>query len=98
MVKLGLNFCLLSITISFFGFCRTSVVLNLQHFYLSFMYRSFFQRGTEELHLTAIYTLRQKPKRVNVFNFVLHMALTYAAWTRGTPTPISLTIYNISPH
>ena len=36
--------------------------------------------------------------KVNVFNFVLHMARTYAAWNRGTPTPISLTIYNISPH
>ena len=88
MVKLGLNFCLLSITISFFVFCRTSVVLNVQHFYLSFMYRSFFQRGTEELHLTAIYTLRQKPKRVNVFNFVLHIentswkVLTYGIYAR----------------
>ena len=26
------------------------------------------------------------------------MERTYEAWNRGTPTPISLTIYNISPH
>ena len=26
------------------------------------------------------------------------MVFTHAAWNRGTPTPISLTIYDISPH
>ena len=31
-------------------------------------------------------------------NSITPMALTYAARNRGTPTPISLTIYNISPH
>ena len=34
----------------------------------------------------------------NVSYFLLPMELTWATWNRGTPTPISLTINNISPH